>query len=461
MMEASFDMIVIGSGPAGQKAAVQAAKAKASVVVIEEGEAVGGACVHRGTIPSKTLRETAIALGQLRRRSGGVLGVDPPEDLKLESLMTRLDQVVGAHRGFISDQLARNGIAHWHGRAKFVSPHVVEVRSPDGRVRRVTGRYVVIATGSKPRNPAGIPIDHDNVLDSDSILTLSYLPRSLTVIGSGVIATEYACIFAAMGVKVTMVDKSPRPLAFLDEELTAELSRAFERAGGTYLGNRSAKSIVWDGLRVTTTLDDSRTVDAEKLLYCLGREACVNGLALENAGLGPTTRGLIAVDSACRTIVPHIYAVGDVIGPPALAATAMEQGRRAAAHAFGITLSAGEQLVPAGVYAIPELAMVGLSEAQAKERHGGAIVGRAHFRELARGQISGIEDGLLKLVCDPKGDKVLGIHVVGEGATELVHVGQVAMISGWSADQFVETIFNFPTLAEAYRVAALDVRKQR
>jgi NAD(P) transhydrogenase len=216
--EQRFDVVVIGSGPAGQKAAVQAAKAKATVVVIEEGAAVGGACVHRGTIPSKTLRETAVALGQLRRRSAGVLDVQPPEHLKLASLMTRLDQVVHAHQGFIADQLERNGVVHWHGRARFVSPHVVEVHSPDGTIRRANAKFVIIATGSKPRNPAGVPIDHDNVLDSDSILALSYLPRSLAVIGSGVIATEYACIFAALGVAVTMIDKSPRPLAFLDEE---------------------------------------------------------------------------------------------------------------------------------------------------------------------------------------------------------------------------------------------------
>jgi NAD(P) transhydrogenase len=369
--------------------------------------------------------------------------------------------VVGAHQTFIADQLARNGIVHWHGRARFASPHVVEVRTPEGDVRRATGRFVVIATGSRPRNPPGVPIDHDHVLDSDSILTLSFLPRSLAVIGSGVIATEYACIFAALGVAVTMIDKSPRPLAFLDEELTAEVSRAFARQGGTYLGGRSAKSIVWDGLVVQTTLDDSRVVHTEKLLYCLGREANVAGLALENAGLGPTTRGLISVDSFCRTIIPHIYAIGDVIGPPSLASTAMEQGRRAACHALGLPLPASADLVPAGVYAIPELAMVGLTEAQVRERDGGAIVGRASFAELARGQISGIEEGLLKLVCDADGRKVLGVHVVGEGATELVHVGQVALVSGWEVDAFVDNIFNFPTLAEAYRVAALDVCKQR
>jgi NAD(P) transhydrogenase len=461
VIEQRFDMVVIGSGPAGQKAAVQAAKANASVVVIDELAQPGGACVHRGTIPSKTLRESAVALGQLRRRSAGVFDLQPAEDLKLASLMTRLGQVIDAHQRVIAEQLDRNGIALWHGRARFASPHVIEVIGVDGSVRRATAEYVVIATGSRPRNPADVPIDHEHVLDSDSILSLTYLPRSLAVIGSGVIATEYACIFAALGVAVTMIDKSPRPLAFLDEDLTAEVSRAFERQGGTYLGDRRAKAIVWDGLEVVTQLDDGRTVHSEKLLYCLGREANLRGLALENAGLGPTTRGLLTVDAWCRTIVPHIYAVGDVIGPPSLAATAMEQGRRAASHAVGVKLPASAKLVPAGVYSIPEIATVGLSESQAREQCGGAIVGRARFAELARGQISGIEDGLLKLVCDAAGKRLLGVQVVGEGATDLVHVGQVALIAGWEVDAFVDNVFNFPTLAEAYRVAALDVFKQR
>ena len=460
-IEENFDMAVIGSGPAGQKAAVQAAKAKASVVIIEEGAEPGGACVHRGTIPSKTLRETAVALGLLRRRSAGVLDVKPPEDLKLASLMTRLDEVVAAHQQVIADQLDRNGVARWHGRAKFISQHVLEVRGVDGVIRRASAKHIVIATGSRPRNPRDVPIDHEHVVDSDSILTLAYLPRSLAVIGSGVIATEYACIFASLGVTVTMIDKSPRPLAFLDEELTVEVSRGFERQGGTYMGGRSAKRIVWDGVDVNIQLDDGRSLKAEKLLYCLGREANLGGLALENAGLGPNIRGLLEVDKACRTKIAHIYAVGDVIGPPSLAATAMEQGRRAACHALGLPLPASAEMVPAGVYAIPELATVGLTEAQARERTGGAIVGRARFAELARGQISGIEEGLLKLVCDGEGKKVLGVQIVGEGATELVHVGQVALVAGWDVDEFVDNVFNFPTLAEGYRVAALDVCKQR
>ncbi len=452
-----FDMVVIGSGPAGQKAAVQAAKAGARVVVIEEGAHPGGACVHRGTIPSKTLRETAVALGLLRRRSGGVLDVQPPADLKLASLMTRVGDVIASHQRFIADQLDRNGVARWHGRARFTSPHDVEVRGVDGSRRTATGTHVVIATGSHPRNPPDVPIDHENVLDSDSILSLTYLPSSLAVIGSGVIATEYACTFAALGVRVTMIDRSPRPLAFFDEEMTDELVRAFTRQGGTYLGGRSARTIAWDGVAVTTTLDDGRRLESEKLLYCLGREANLSGLALDAAGLVATARGLLEVDRHGRTAVPHIYAVGDVIGPPSLAATAMEQGRRAACHALALPVPPSAELIPAGVYAIPELASVGLTEAQVP----GAVVGRARFGELARGQISAIEDGLLKLVCDPSGRRVLGVHVVGEGAAELVHVGQIAMIAGWEADAFVDNVFNFPTLGEAYRVAALDVLRQR
>ncbi len=455
-----FDLLVIGSGPAGQKAAIQAAKAGASVLVVEQTAKAGGACVHRGTIPSKTLRETAVALGLVRRRSAGTLDLKPADDLKLASLMSRLDQVVAAHQKFIGEQLERNGVERWHGRARFVSPHELEIRAPDGRVTRVEAKFVVIATGSQPRNPADVPIDHERVLDSDSILSLSYLPTSLAVIGSGVIATEYACTFAALGVEVTMIDRSPRPLGFLDEELGVEVKAAFERDGGRYLGGRTARSIEVEGGTVFTVLDDGQVIRSEKLLYCLGRVACLQGLNLEAAGVAPDGRGLLAVDEHLRTAVPHVYAVGDVIGPPSLAATAMEQGRRAACHALGIPEPATAQLVPAGVYSIPEVASVGMSETQARDKFGSCIVGRARFEELARGQISAIEHGLLKLVCDPQ-ERVVGVQVVGEGATELVHVGQVAIVAGWRAEAFIENIFNFPTLAEAYRVAAFEVCKQR
>ena len=456
-----FDIVIIGSGPAGQKAAVQAAKAGVRALVVEEVAQPGGACVHRGTIPSKTLRETAVALGLVRRRSGGVIDVHPPEHLKLASLMARLDQVVAAHQRIVGEQLERNGIVRWHGRARFVSPALVEVRGIDGSARRVSATHFVIATGSRPRNPPEVPIDHEHVLDSDSILSLPYLPVSLAVIGSGVIATEYASIFAALGVRVTMIDRSPRPLAFLEEELTIEVVHAFERMRGKYLGGRTAKQIAWNGAEVVSTLDDGSVVRTEKLLYCLGREANLDKLGLIAAGLAANARGLLEVDPHGRTKVPHIYAVGDVIGPPSLATTAMDQGRRAVCHALGLPAPTSAELVPVGVYAIPELATVGLTEAQATERFGGAVVGRARFGELARGQIAAIEDGLLKLVCDPAGRRLLGVQIVGEGATELVHVGQIAILAGWDVDQFVDNVFNFPTLAEAYRVAAFDVCKRR
>jgi len=455
----AFALVIIGSGPAGQKAAIQAAKTGARVLVIEEEARSGGACVHRGTIPSKTLRETAVALGLVRRRSGGVLDVGLSHDLKLMSLMTRLDHVVAAHQRFIAEQLDRNGVVRWHGRARFTSPTTIEVRGVDGSMRTVTAERIVIATGSRPRNPKEVPIDHDHILDSDSILSISYLPESLVVVGGGVIATEYACIFASLGVRVDMVDRAERPLSFIEPELTDEVVRAFGRQGGTFHGGRTA-TIAWNGATVETTLDDGRVLRSEKLLYCLGREANVQHLALHAAGLALTARGHIGVNAHCQTAVPHIYAVGDVIGPPALAATAMEQGRRAACHALELPTPTSPELVPIGIYSIPEIASVGLTEAQAKER-GGVIVGRARFCELARGQIAAIEDGLLKLVCDADGRKLLGVQVVGEGATDLVHVGQIALLAGWDVDAFVDNVFNFPTLAEAYRVAALDVLKQR
>ena len=279
------------------------------------------------------------------------------------------------------------------------------------------------------------------------------------MIGSGVIATEYACTFAALGVEVTMIDRSTRPLAFVDEELVAEVVHAFERQGGRYLGEASARTIAFDGRVVTTTLEDGREIRTEKLMYCLGREANLDGLELSAIGLAASPRGLLVVNEHCRTAVPHVYAVGDVIGPPSLAATAMEQGRRAVCHALGLPVPPSSELIPVGVYSIPELASVGLSAAQARERFGGAVVGRARFDELARGQIAAIEHGLLKLICEPSG-RVVGVQIVGEGATELVHLGQVAILAGWEANAFVENIFNFPTLAEGYRVAGLDATRQ-
>ncbi|MFO0746453.1 MAG: Si-specific NAD(P)(+) transhydrogenase [Myxococcota bacterium] len=459
---AAFDVIVIGGGPAGHRAALTGAAAGRRIALVEQEREVGGACVALGTIPSKTLRETALALTSVRRKTGDVFHIEGREDLQVRALMQRLDQVVSAHEHFMGRQLGQAGVTVVHGRARFVTPREVEVRTIAGAAPRLTAPVVIIATGSRPRSPKEVPVDHEHILDSDSILSMTYLPRSLVVLGAGVIASEYASIFAALGVQVTMIDKGPRPVAFVEPALTAEFVRGFEALGGRFLGGRTTKSVAWNGIdAVRVVLDDGRELLADKVLCALGRVANIEGLALENAGLAPSERGLVVVDARCRTAVPGIYAAGDVIGPPSLAASSMEQGRRAMCDALGIDPGPGADLIPTGVYSIPEMGSVGLTEARARELHGGAMVGRASFAEIARGHIGAIADGLLLLVADPQGVRLLGAHAVGEGAAELVGLGQVAIQSGWRIDQLIESVFNFPTLAEAYRVAALDIAGRR
>jgi NAD(P) transhydrogenase len=462
-MNTERDVIVIGGGPAGQKAAIQAAKAGRSVLVVEREGNVGGACVHHGTIPSKTLRETALAISSLRRKTGAVLRATVGDDTHLASLMTRAAQVITAHDRFIGDQLDRNRIERLHGRAKLASPEHVEVTFVSGERTRFHAPVIVIATGSRPRAPKGIPIDHEHVLDSDSILSLRYLPSSLCVLGGGVIASEYASIFAALGVRVCMIDKGPRPLGFVDPELVSCFVKSFEAAGGQVVSGRGIVSVRFDGIsECVVSLDDGTVRTAEKVLCALGRVANVDGLDLAAAGLQVNARGFLDVDEHCQTRVPGIYAVGDVIGPPSLASASMEQGRRAVRHALSLDPGAGPETVPAGIYTIPEIASVGLDEEAARHKLGGApIVGRARFSEIARAHIASTEDGMLKLVCDAEGRKVLGVQVVGEGASELVHLGQMAILASRDVDVFVDAIFNFPTLAEAYRVAALDVIARR
>ena len=457
-----YDVVVIGGGPAGQKAAIQAAKGGHRVLLIEREAEVGGECVHRGTIPSKTLREVSVYLSGLRRRSAGVLDYELGADLKVESLMKRQGAVLKAHQGFIKEQLERNGVTMWRGRARFLSPTEMEVLSAGGTRRQVRGNLIVIATGSRPRTPPNIAVDHEHILDSDSILSLIYLPESLTVLGAGVIASEFASIFAALGVKVTMIDRGPRPLGFLDAELTDSFVSAFEENGGRYLPGRNIESVEWDGVSsVDAKLEGDETIRSEKLFCALGRVAQLRGLNVEEAGIGVTNRGVIAVDENLRTCVPHIYAVGDVIGPPSLAATSMEQGRRAMRHALGLSIEGNAEHTPVGIYTVPEMSAVGLTETEAAERFGEPLVGRARYHELARGHICGELQGLIKLVADPAGKKLLGAHIVGEGATELIHVAQMAMIAGAEIDTFIDNIFNFPTMAEGYRVAALRIAGKR
>lgn len=457
--EKQVDLLVLGAGPAGHKAAIQAAKAGKRVLIVDRDPSAGGECVQRGTIPSKTLRESACYLLGLRARSEGVIEVSVPAQTKVASLMRRLRAVRASHERYLDQQLDRNGIERLHGRARFSSPQEVEIRGLDRSTTRVRATHVVIATGSRPRQPANVPIDHEHVLDSDSILALIYLPETLTVLGAGVIACEFASIFAALGVKVTMVDAGPRPLAFLDAELTSRYQAAFERSGGVFLPGKKVERVEWDGSAVVTHLVGGGELRAEKLLCAQGRIANVEGLGLEQAGIALSPRGHIPVDANLRTVVPHIYAAGDVVGPPALAATAVEQGRRAVRHALGLPLHDASELVPIGIYTIPEIASVGLNEEEARARFGAAFVGRARFDELARAHINGQTDGLLKLVADPQG-RVVGAQIVGEAAIELVHVAQMALVGGLTLETLVDQVFNFPTMAEAYRVAALDAQAQ-
>jgi NAD(P) transhydrogenase len=450
------DLLVLGAGPAGHKASIQAAKAGRSVLLVEREAAVGGECVQRGTIPSKTLHENARALLALRDGCAGALDFALPARTPIASLMRHLDGVRAQHERYLGEQLARNGVARLRGRARFISAEAVEVREPDGAVRRLRPGKVLIATGSRPRRPAHVPVDHEHVLDSDSILALIYLPTSLTVLGGGVIACEFASIFAALGVEVTLVDAAARPLGFLEPELSAQFVAAFERMGGRLLAGFETRAVRREDGAVVAECADGTRVRAEKLLCALGRQADVAELGLEAAGIRTTPRGHVEVDAHLRTSLPHVYAAGDVVGPPALAATAAEQGRRAVRHAFGLPLPVGgEPCVPVGIYTLPEIACVGLTEAEATARFGGAIVGRAPFAELARACINGQTDGLLKLVADPAG-RVVGAQIVGASATELVHVAQLAIAGGLTLESFVEHVFNFPTMAEAYRVAALD-----
>jgi len=457
-----YDVVVIGSGPAGQNAAVEAASHGARVLIVERERNVGGACVQYGTIPSKTLRETAITLTAFRRRSGGVYEISHDSQLNISSLMTRLDEVVNAHQNAAQQCLDMANVERAQGKASFVSPHEVEIKDVTGSTTTVTAQHFVVATGSRPRNPPNVDVDHENIFDSDSVLSMTYLPASLIVLGGGVIACEYASTFASLGVKVTIVDKWPSPLGFLDSDLVEVFLAQFRSNGGEFRGGSVVSSVDWDGVSAARVfLEDGEVLTADKALIAQGRVANLEQLGIENAGLEATDRGLLAVNEFCQTDVPHVYAVGDTIGPPALASASMEQGRRAMYHAFCGELHASDGLIPAGIFTIPELATVGLTEEQAISQYGGAMVGKVDFSRLARAHIMASPSGVLKLVADPTGHKLLGVQIAGSGATELVHLGQMALLNDMTIDTFATTIFNFPTMAEGYRLAALEIIYRR
>ena len=450
----TFDVIVIGSGPAGQKAAMEAARLGKRVAVIERDRHIGGSCVHTGAIPSKSLREHALRQRVLRKDL---------RDARIESLLGGVSETIAAHDSYMSAHLQRNHIVLLRGRASFENAHELSLRRIDGSRTTVRAPTIIIATGSRPQAPECLAIDHEHVLDSDSILSLSYLPRSLAVIGGGVIASEYAAMFAALGVTVTQVDELDQPLAFLDPELTGFYLSELQRNGGEYLSRAQPSSSRWDGVsQVRIQFADGRSVTADKVLVALGRQANIEELNLAAAGIELTENGHIRVDDHLQTTAHGVYAAGDVIGPPSLASVSMDQGRRAVAHALGTLLPSNEiSSLPAGVYTIPEIATVGLDEHGARRQFGGALVGRARFEDVARGQINGTPRGLIKLIADADGRRVVGVQIVGEGATELVHIGQLGLAAGLEVDAYVANVFNFPTMAEAYHIAALDIVAQR
>ncbi len=456
----AFDIIVIGSGPGGQKAAIQGAKAGKKVALIEKRIDVGGECLFHGTIPSKTFREAALNVANIRRNSTA-FDFELSSDLEIRSLISRLDHVLDTHKTSIYRQLEGNDIQLIHGRGAFLGPHCIEVMQIDGTLLTLTADIIVLATGSRPRQPDWIEIDHEHILDSDSILSMIYLPRSITVLGGGVIASEYASIFAQLGVKVTMIDRAPRPLMYIDPELVDIFTGHFRKLGGVYFGNEEIESVRWDGVsQVITTLASGKTVKSDKMLVALGRRANVHRLGLDRVGIALTETGHVAVDDHFRTSLEHVYAVGDVIGRPSLAATAMEQGRRAICHALGIDITTEFRGMPIGIYSIPELASVGLSEAAARAEYGDVVIGRAYMEDVVRAQISGDTAGMLKLIAAPDGETLLGVHIISEGASDLIHAGELALLNHSSVRIFRENVLNFPTMSQAYRIAALDIYYQ-
>lgn len=458
----TYDVLVIGSGPAGQNAALEAAEQGARVLIVEQEPKVGGACVQYGTIPSKTLRETALTLAAFQRRSGDVFHVSHDAQLSVTSLMKRLNEVVHAHQETTRNCLEQAGIERAYGRAGLLNSHEVLITHVSGEQTAVCGKIIIIATGSRPRNPSHIKVDHENILDSDSILSMSYLPRSIAIFGGGVIACEYASTLASLGVHVTLLDKASRPLGFVEAELVEFFLRQLRANGGEFFGNCVITSVKWDGVScVRATLADGRTFDVDKAFVALGRVANLDSLGLDKAGLHASERGLLTVNEFCQTTVPHIYAVGDAIGPPALASASMDQGRRAAIHALSGAKSHTNLTLPTGIYTIPEIASVGMTEQEATKKFCAPRIARVDFNQIARAHITANPVGMLKMITCPDGKQILGIQVAGDGATELVHIGQMAMIANLPIDTFIQTTFNFPTMAEAYRLAALEIIHSR
>jgi NAD(P) transhydrogenase len=451
-----FDLLVIGCGPAGEKAGAQAAYFGKRVAVVERAEHTGGSCINTGTVPSKTLRESALYFSGLKQR--GLYGIDYSlkENLTVNDFMHHEREVVEMERQRILKNLALHQIELLRGQAAFEDAHTVVVTGANG-ARRLRGDVILISTGSKPHRPPEISFDDIHTFDSDTFLQMKRIPKSLAVIGGGVIGCEYASIFMALGVAVTLVDGRDTLLPFLDAEISEKLRERFASLGMQFWFNERPVKVENSATGARLTMKSGRVLETEAALFAAGRRAAVDGLELQKAGLSINDRGYIPVDENYRTAVPNIYAAGDVIGFPALASTSMEQGRVAVCHAFALKYKQRvASLLPMGIYTIPEISAAGETEASCQEKKIDYVVGRAHYANNARGHIAGDTAGLLKLIFARADKKLLGVSIIGENATELIHIGMMVLDNGLTIDEFIEQVFNYPTLSETYKYAAYD-----
>ncbi|MBD9445687.1 MULTISPECIES: Si-specific NAD(P)(+) transhydrogenase [unclassified Rhizobium] len=453
-----YDLVVVGSGPAGRRGAIQAAKLGKKVLVIEQGKRVGGVSVHTGTIPSKTLRETALNLSGWRERGFYGRSYRVKEEISADDLRRRLLITLDHEVEVLEHQFARNRVQHIRGKASFLDPSTLEVVKDDGEVVKVTGASILLAVGTKPFRPDDIPFDNKTVLDSDELLDIDELPRSMVVIGAGVIGIEYATIFSALDTAVTVIDPKATMLDFIDREIVEDFTYQLrDRNMKILLGTKADKVTRLDNGKVELKLDNGRRLVTDMVLFAAGRMGATDTLNLDAAGLEADSRGRLKVNpETFQTSVPDIYAAGDVVGFPSLASTSMEQGRIAARVAIGAVAKEPPKYFPYGIYAVPEISTCGLTEEEMKERGIPYECGIARFRETSRGHIMGLDTGLLKLIFSLKTRRLLGVHIVGEGATELVHIGQAVLNLKGTVEYFVENTFNYPTLAEAYKIAGLD-----
>jgi len=461
MADYDYDMVVIGSGPAGQRAAIQSAKLDKRTALIERKAVLGGICINSGTIPSKTLREAVLYLSGYRLRSIYGESYTVKQNITMEDLLYRTDYVIRHEIDVTRHQLQRNGVEVINAEAAFVDPHTVHLAMVDhSGERTVTTENVLVAVGTEATRDPKIPFDNQNIFVSDDILSLKKLPRTLAVIGAGVIGCEYASIFATLGVRVTLVDRQKRLLPFVDAEVVEALdyhlrqNRMTLRFGEAVSGIELAQ--VGADTRVKIHLASGKEIVAEKALYSIGRTGATGRLNLAAAGLKADDRGRLKVDDNYQTEVSHIYAAGDVIGFPSLASTSLEQGRLAACHAFGVEAKSTPALFPYGIYTIPEISYVGKNEEELTQANVPYEMGKASYREIARGQIIGDSIGMLKVLFHRETRELLGVHIIGESASELIHIGQAVLALGGKIDYFVNNVFNYPTLAECYKNAAFD-----